>query len=70
MPFVTLGNGQLYVVPTGAKILGGVVTGDNVNAFPVQTESLRLGILGMGFITIGTETVVSPQSLVTLTDMI
>jgi hypothetical protein len=47
-PPVTSGTGQEYVVPAGTRVLGGVLTGFTLNAFPIQIAAVWLGITGLG----------------------
>jgi hypothetical protein len=40
---------QVYVVPTGTMLVGGLFTGIAVKALPLQIVSARAGITGVGF---------------------
>jgi hypothetical protein len=47
-PPVTVGDDQLYVVPTGTIVVGALFTIVCINVVPLQTVSLCAGITGFG----------------------
>ena len=44
-----IGTGQLYIVPAGRMVLGGLLVGDSRKELPLQIEVVRSGSVGLGF---------------------